>query len=179
MIDKLLQSVMKLIKQPSEPAPAAPAPAPKVEQPPAAQSVSVDGVNLIKSFEGLYLKAYRDVVNVLTIGYGHTGADVAEGQEITEAEAVAILRADLARFEAGVRQLVTVPLTQGQFDALVSFSFNCGLGNLRSSTMLKLVNASDFAGAAGQFERWNKAGGKVFPGLTRRRAAECAMFMKK
>jgi lysozyme len=80
------------------------------------------------------------------------------------------------KFEAGVKRLVKVPLAQGQFDALVSFSFNVGLGALGSSTLLRKLNAGDYRGAAAEFPRWNKAGGKVYEGLTRRRAAERSLF---
>lgn len=134
------------------------------------------GVDLIKSFEGLELKAYKDIVGVLTIGYGSTGPHVKEGQTITEQEAEALLLKDMERFESGVESLATAALTDNQFAALVSLSFNVGLGNLKSSTLLKLLNAGDYAGAANQFPRWNKAGGKEVAGLTRRRLAEQALF---
>jgi lysozyme len=87
-----------------------------------------------------------------------------------------ILRKDLARFEAGVLRLIKVPLTQGQFDALVSFSFNVGLGNLQNSTLRMKVNREEFEGAAEQFLVWTKAGGKVLPGLVKRRTHEKEMF---
>ncbi|OQS41126.1 lysozyme [Chromobacterium haemolyticum] len=134
------------------------------------------GIKLIQGFEGLRLKAYQDSVGVWTIGYGHTGPDVTPGQVITQAQADALLARDLERFEAGVARLVKVPLNQNQFDALVCFSFNLGLGALQGSTLLRLLNAGDYAGAAVQFPRWNKAGGKELPGLTRRRAAEQSLF---
>jgi Phage-related lysozyme (muraminidase) len=139
--------------------------------------ISQKGVNLIKQFEGLELKAYKDSVGVVTIGYGSTGSHVSIGQVITEAQAEALLIKDLSRFESGVTDLVKVPLTQNQFDALVSFSFNLGLGNLKSSTLLKKLNLKDYAGASKEFERWNKAGGKVLNGLTRRRLAEKELFL--
>jgi len=137
---------------------------------------SKKGIDLIKSFEGLELKAYKDSVGVLTIGYGSTGNHVFAGQSITEAQAEDLLKSDLLRFEKGVSAVVTVPLTQNQFDALISFSFNLGLGNLKSSTLLKKLNAKDYTGAANEFTRWNKAGGKVLSGLTRRREAEKNLF---
>jgi lysozyme len=139
--------------------------------------ISQKGVNLVKKFEGLELKAYKDSVGVVTIGYGSTGPHVFMGQVITEAQAEALLIKDLSRFESGVTELVKVPLTQNQFDALVSFSFNLGLGNLKSSTLLKKLNAKDYLGASKEFERWNKAGGKVLNGLTRRRLAEKELFL--
>lgn len=137
--------------------------------------ISKAGLDLIKNFEGLYLKAYRCPAGIPTIGYGHT-AGVAMGQTITQQQADDYLRRDVRQFERAVARLVTVPLTQGQFDALVSFAFNLGEGALAQSTLLRLLNAGDYAGAAAQFDRWNKAGGRVLPGLVRRRAAERALF---
>lgn len=137
--------------------------------------ISKAGLDLIKQFEGLYLKAYRCPAGVPTIGYGHT-AGVAMGQVITQQQADDYLRRDVRQFERAVERQVSVPLTQGQFDALVSFAFNLGEGALAQSTLLRLLNAGDYAGAAAQFDRWNKAGGRVLPGLVRRRAAERALF---
>lgn len=138
------------------------------------------GRAFIGRHEGLRLAAYRDAAGVWTIGYGHTAAagppSPAAGMTIDAAEADAILSRDLARFEAAVGRLVAVPLTQGQFDALVSFTFNVGEGALARSTLLKKLNAGDAAGAASEFGRWNKAGGRVLAGLTRRRAEERALF---
>lgn len=134
------------------------------------------GIALIKSFESCRLTAYRDSVNVLTIGWGHTGK-IWPGMTITQEQADALLDADLARFEVGVSKLAKVPLKQCEFDALVSFAFNCGLGNLESSTLLRKLNAGDGKGAANEFPRWNRAGGKILRGLTRRREAERAMFL--
>lgn len=139
--------------------------------------ISQKGINLIKMFEGLSLKAYKDSVGIVTIGYGSTGPHVSMGQTITEVQAEALLKTDIARFERGVSDLVTVPLNQNQFDALVSFSFNLGLGNLKSSTLLRKLNSLDYSGAAKEFERWNRAGGKVLAGLTRRRIAERDLFL--
>lgn len=98
------------------------------------------------------------------------------GQTITQQQADDYLRRDVRQFERAVARQVRVPLTQGQFDALVSFAFNLGEGALAQSTLLRLLNAGDYAGAAAQFDRWNKAGGRVLPGLVRRRAAERALF---
>ena len=137
--------------------------------------ISKAGLDLIKQFEGLYLNAYRCPAGVPTIGYGHT-AGVAMGQTITQQQADDYLRRDVRQFERAVSRQVRVPLTQGQFDALVSFAFNLGEGALAQSTLLRLLNAGDYAGAAAQFDRWNKAGGRVLPGLVRRRAAERALF---
>lgn len=139
--------------------------------------ISQKGVNLIKEFEGLELKAYKDAVGIVTIGYGSTGPHVSMGQTVTQAEAEALLMKDVSRFEIGVEQLVKVPLNQNQFDALVSFAFNLGLGNLGSSTLLRKLNSKDYVGAANEMLRWNKAKGKVLKGLTRRRVAEKALFL--
>lgn len=133
------------------------------------------GIDLIKEFEGLYLNAYLCPAKVWTIGYGHTRTAM-PGQSISEARARELLREDLAEFERAVGNQVVAPLNQNQFDALVSFAFNLGAGNLARSTLLRRVNMRDYAGAAGEFARWNKAGGKVLNGLTRRRAAEAALF---
>lgn len=144
-------------------------------------NISQVGINLIKQFEGCILHAYKDAVGVPTIGYGHTGA-VYMNQKITQEEAETLLRHDLDEFEDGVARLVKVPLNQNQFDALVSFSYNVGLGNLSKSTLLKKLNEKDYVGAASQFALFNK--GRVdgvltvLPGLTRRRAAEAALFAK-
>lgn len=138
------------------------------------------GLALIKEFEGCELTAYRDAVGVWTIGYGHTAAAgdpiPTPGMTITEAEAEEILRRDLVKYERAVLDAVTVPLSQEQFDALMSWTFNLGPGNLRNSTMLKKINAGDFAAVPEQIARWNRAGGKVLRGLIRRREAEGKLF---
>ncbi len=141
--------------------------------------VSAEGLALIKHFEGLYLKAYVCPAGVWTIGYGHTGlahndGSVKAGRVITEGEAVLLLARDLGNVGRSVKALVKLPMTQAQFDALVSFQFN--LGKLGASTLLKLFNAGDDVGAAGQFSRWVYAGGERLKGLVRRRAAERAHF---
>ncbi|ROZ86902.1 lysozyme [Pseudomonas neustonica] len=136
--------------------------------------ISPKGLELIKSHESLQLDAYLCPAKVWTIGYGHTG-DVVRGQRITEAGADKLLLNDLQRFEKAVNA-VLVPLDQDQYDALVSFAFNVGVGAFNSSTLLRLLNHGDYAGAAGQFKRWNKGGGKVLPGLVRRREEERALF---
>lgn len=135
-------------------------------------------IPIIKEFEGCKLKAYLCPANVWTIGYGHTDG-VKEGDEITQQEADRLLVSDVDLFTTGVQRLVTSDINRNQLGALVSFAFNLGLGNLRHSTLLKLVNAGDFVGAANQFPRWNKAGGKVLAGLTRRREAEKQLFLKE
>jgi lysozyme len=134
------------------------------------------GLDLIKSFEGLKLRAYLCPAKVWTIGFGSTGPHVVPGKVITEAQADKLLQDDLDRFEAAVTRLVTVPLTQNQYDALVSFAFNVGISALERSTLLKRVNAKLFDQARAEFAKWNRAGGRPLAGLTRRRAAEAALF---
>lgn len=143
---------------------------------PRTRQTNSSGVNLIKSFEGLRLKAYQDAVGVWTIGYGTTRG-VKPGQEISEAQAEALLKTDLARFERDVSQAVRVPINDNQFAAIVSFTYNVGSGAMRSSTMLRKLNRRDIYGAANEFPRWNRAGGRVLAGLTRRRNAERALFL--
>lgn len=142
-------------------------------------NISQNGVNLIKRYEGLRLKAYKPVKTekYWTIGYGHYGADVKEGMEITEKHAEELLRQDLKKFEGYVNSYVKVELTQNMYDSLVSFTYNCGAGSLKSSTLLKLLNKGDYKGAAGQFEKWTKGGGKVLPGLVKRRKEEKELFL--
>lgn len=147
--------------------------------------VSQAGLDLIAGFEGWSATLYEDVADNATIGYGHlvhagpiTAADRSGpyGKGITKQQGLALLKQDVESKAQAVRSCVTVKLNQGQFDALVSFAYNVGAGNLRSSTLLKKLNAGDYAGAANEFANWTKAGGKVLTGLQRRRAAEAAMF---
>lgn len=133
-------------------------------------------INLVSEFEGFRDAAYLCPANVWTIGYGFTKG-VKKGDKITRADADKRLLAELNEFSDGVSRLVKVKLSQCQFDALVSFAFNVGIGALRDSTLLRLLNSGDYIGAANQFQRWNKAGGKVLAGLTRRRAAEKELFL--
>lgn len=135
------------------------------------------GKELIRSFEGVKLQSYLCPAGVWTLGYGHTKG-VKEGDSCSEQQAREWLQDDLRASESALERLVEVPLTQGQFDALASFVFNLGSGNLASSTLLRLLNASDYAGAADQFLRWTKARGKELPGLVRRRQAERALFLQ-
>ncbi len=112
-----------------------------------------------------------------TIGWGSTGPDINPGLLWTQAQCDARLAQDVTSFAARVAAAIgTAPTTQSQFDAMVSFAYNVGVGNLQSSTLLKMHTTGDFTGAAGQFARWNKAAGKVLAGLTRRRAAEAALY---
>ncbi|MGP1207088.1 MULTISPECIES: lysozyme [unclassified Serratia (in: enterobacteria)] len=143
--------------------------------------ISDDGMALIKRFEGLRLQAYQDSVGVWTIGYGWTqpvaGRKVGAGMAIDAATAERLLMCGVAQFEQGVERLVAVTITQGQFDALVSFAYNLGLRALEKSTLLRRLNAGDRQGAADQFGRWVNAGGVRLDGLVARRAAERALFL--
>lgn len=146
------------------------------------RDISPDGLLLIKSFEGLYLTAYRCPAGVWTIGYGHTGlrhgdGSVRAGRVISKDEAELLLRIDMDYFEGKVVSLVKVPLNADQFAALVSFAFNVGEGELKGSTLLRKLNAGDYTGAADQFLRWDKANGKTLRGLTRRRRSERKLFL--
>ena len=134
------------------------------------------GFQMTRSFEGLSLSAYQDCAGIWTIGFGHTGPDVTPGRTITEAEAETLLHADLANAVTCVNRAVRASIQQPQFDALVDFCFNVGRGNFLSSTLLRLVNLSDFTQAATQFALWTHAGGEVVPGLVRRRKAEAECF---
>lgn len=136
---------------------------------------SSNGLALTEQFEGCDLTAYQDAGGVWTNGYGNTHG-VVPGSTITQSQAIADLHANLQNSVNDVNRLVTVQLTQGEFDALVDFDFNLGRGNLATSTLLKLLNASDFAGAAAQFDRWDQCDGKVLAGLLRRRQAETSEF---
>lgn len=140
-------------------------------------TINQAGLDLIKSFEGCQLSAYRDIVGVLTIGYGHTGSDVYDGQVISQDEADALLLSDLANFEADVTSYVATTINGNQFAALVSFAYNLGISALHGSTLLRLVNQGDFDDAALEFPKWDKAGGQVVLGLARRRAAEQQLFL--
>lgn len=139
--------------------------------------IGKQGLDLIKSFEGLELKAYMPTpIDVPTIGYGHTKT-VKMGQTITEAQAEALLKQDLGWVEAVVNKSVTVPLTQNQYDALCSFVYNLGGTNFKRSTLLKKLNNKAYSDAADELLRWDKQGSKVLRGLTRRREAERALFL--
>lgn len=139
---------------------------------------SKNGIELIKKYEGCRLTAYKCPSNVWTIGYGHTKG-VKKGMKITKAQAESYLKSDLITYEDTVNKYVKVSINQNQFDALVSFSFNCGMGALKTSALLKKLNKKDYSGAANEFLRWNKSNGKVLNGLTKRRKAERNLFNKK
>ena len=131
-------------------------------------------LDLIKSFEGLRTESYLDACGLPTIGYGHTDG-VELGQTIDAEEAERLLAHDVEQFEAAVNAAVRVPLTQGQFDAVVAWAFNCR--GWRASTLVRLVNAGNFRDAAAEFPKWCHAGQKVLPGLVRRRTAELQLFL--
>ena len=138
--------------------------------------ISNNGLDLVKHFEGLVLEAYKCPAGVWTIGYGHT-KDVQPGDSWSEDHADHMLEVEMEEYEKYINDLVTVELNQNQFDAMVSWVYNLGVGNLQSSTLLKVLNAGDYAGVPEQIMRWNKAGGKVLEGLTRRRQAEADLFV--
>lgn len=145
-------------------------------------SVSSFGVNLICSFEGKRLAAYDDGVGVWTIGFGTTiypnGIKVKKGDTCTEAQAKAYMAHDLKKFELAVSGAVTVPLSQNQFDALVSLAYNIGTNAFKNSTLVKKLNDGDLKGAVNQFDVWVNAGGKRMQGLVNRRAKEKVLFLK-
>ena len=142
--------------------------------------ISRQGLDLICRFEGFSPIIYMCPAGYPTIGYGHLITEANKEQfldGVDEDEALDLLRKDVAVAERAVLRLISVPLTQGQFDALVSFTYNLGAQSLSTSTLLRKLNAGDYAGAADEFLRWNKAGGKVLTGLTRRREAERDLFL--
>ena len=141
------------------------------------------GADLIKAFEGCKLDAYKCSANKETIGYGNTfyedGTPVKMGDKITKERAESLFELISDSFAAKVKPLVTSNVNSNQFDALVSFAYNCGIANLKSSTLLRKVNANpNDPTIAGEFAKWNKAGGKVLAGLTRRRKAEADLYYK-
>lgn len=137
--------------------------------------VSPMGLGLIKAFEGFRSRAYLDSAGVPTIGYGHT-LNVKPGDEITEEQALEFLKADVKEHAGVIRLMGDVELTQYQFDALASLIFNIGTGAFASSTLRKRLVEGMYTLAADEFLRWNRAGGKVVPGLERRRRAERHLF---
>jgi lysozyme len=151
-----------------------------------ALKLSYPGAKMIQHFEGClekmsdgHYRAYKCPANCLTIGWGHTnhhGRQFNASTRWTAAECQEAFMEDMEGFEKDVKKLVKVPLNQEQFDSLVSFTYNCGSGNLAKSTLLKKLNAKDYEGAALEFHKWNKANGKTLAGLTRRRATEALMF---
>lgn len=140
------------------------------------------GIELIKEFEGCRLETYKDAVGVPTIGYGHTSMAgpplVLPGMVITQQQADDILITDLAKYEMAVSKAIKRQPTPNQFAAMVSLCYNIGPNNFRKSTVCRAFNDGDIIRAAGAFLRWNKAGGRVLAGLTRRREAERELFLR-
>jgi lysozyme len=142
------------------------------------------GVDLVKSFEGLKLDAYRCSANKETIGYGNTfyedGSKVKMGDKITPERADKLLTFILDKFEDSVKRLVTSDLNDNQLSAVVSFAYNCGVNNLKSSTLLKKINSNpDDPTIADEFKKWTRANGKVLTGLVKRRDAESTLYFTK
>ncbi len=140
-------------------------------------NLSAAGIAAMKQYEGCSFTAYQDTGGIWTIGYGHTGPEVQRGVVWTQDQANAAFVRDTNWAQAAVRCDVGVPLTQGQFDALVSLVFNIGAGAFARSTLLRLLNQGNYRAAADQFLRWNMDNGHVVPGLTNRRMAERKMFL--
>jgi lysozyme len=144
--------------------------------------ISDSGIDLVCGFEGKRLNAYDDGVSIWTIGFGTTvypnGVKVKKGDVCTETQAKQYMQNDLKKFEQSVNNVVTVPLTQNQFDALVSLTYNIGAGAFEKSTLVKKLNAGDYSSAANQFDVWVNAGGKRLQGLVNRRAKEKELFLK-
>ncbi len=139
--------------------------------------VGAAALALIAGFEGLRQQPYLDAVQVPTVCYGHTGSDIRPRWYSAE-ECRSLLRQDADKAALAVRRLVRVPIAQPTFDALVSFTFNVGEGNLAKSSLLRKLNAGDIVGACNELPRWDKAGGRVLPGLTARRKAEQALCLQ-
>jgi lysozyme len=144
-----------------------------------ARQINDAGLKLIESFEGLRLTVYKDPVGIPTVGYGHVVRPqdtLSVGDTITQDQADAFLRADLQVAEHGVESVITGNLTDNEFAACVSLAFNIGVANFAHSTLAKDINGGNLEAAAHQFLAWNKAGGRVLPGLVRRRQAEMDLF---
>lgn len=182
---KLIAAIIKLLAAifggGSKPAPTkAPKPVDKPAPRPAASGKirKIKNIDKIKEHEGLRLQAYLPTPNdVWTIGYGHTST-AKRGMVITEEQAEALLRKDIAWVEEAINTKVVVPLNQNQYDALASLIYNIGAGAFGKSTLLRMLNAGDYKGAADQFLRWDKQKGKTLRGLTRRRQEERELFLK-
>ena len=139
--------------------------------------ISNGGLGFIKAFEDFSAKPYLCPAGVLTIGYGHAILPDEKFTEITEPEALELLKKDCAKFTSAINKLVKVGLNPNQFDALVSFIFNIGIGAFTQSTLLKLLNKGDYCGAANEFTRWNTIKGVSSNGLTTRRQLEKCLFL--
>lgn len=140
--------------------------------------MSANGLDMLQDLEGVRYVAYLDTGGVWTIGVGHTGPEVVKGLRADHTQVMKWLEEDVVEAEDCVNSVVKVPLTQNQFDSLVSFVFNVGVNAFRSSTMLKRLNAGDYEGAANQFSRWVYDNGKRINGLVLRRKLEAENFVK-
>ena len=143
--------------------------------------ISDKGLNLIKQHESLQLDPYRDPSGFPTVGYGHllirdADADLGQFESVTEEQALELLRQDTGDAERTVNQMVDVPLTQEQFDALVSLVFNIGPGNFQTSSLRRHLNNGDYEAAQREFPKWRKSENRILPGLVRRRAEEAELF---
>nr|WP_306804955.1 lysozyme [Providencia sp. PROV128] len=136
-------------------------------------------VSMIAYFEGMVTKPYKDVVNVTTVCFGHTGADIIPTKTYTEAECLALLEKDLSKVRKGVDPLIKVDIDDNTRAAIYSFAYNVGTGAFARSTMLKKLNAGDIAGACNELKRWTYAGGKEWKGLITRREIENAVCLGK
>lgn len=144
------------------------------------KQISPAGLHFIQNYEGCRLTAYKPVAaeRYWTIGWGHYGSNVKQGQTITQAQADQLFANDMKSYVSNVNKLLKVEVNQNQFDALVSFAYNCGVGNLQRSTMLKYINAGNFKAAADEFPKWcHGASGAILPGLVTRRNKEREVFL--
>lgn len=147
-------------------------------KPVAVIAISSACVAFVATHEGFVDHTYDDAAGIKTIGYGHTGTDVKAGQTITRQDAQELLVKDAQKHWDGIKKYIKVPISQGEADAYTSFAYNVGVNNFRNSTLLKKLNTGDYSGACKQLLRWNRSGGKVLKGLTKRRQAEYKICMK-
>jgi lysozyme len=138
--------------------------------------IDKNGLDLIKDFEKLSLKSYRDSGGTLTVGYGHTGSDVGRWTRVSKRKAEKLLLEDVSATERAVADAIKVKTTQNQFNAMVSLAFNVGVSNFRQSTLLKLHNKRSFSRAKQEFVKWSKVGGKTSQGLLIRRRKEATLY---
>lgn len=141
----------------------------------------MNAIDLIKRYEGFRPQAYQDSVGVWTIGYGTTiinGQPVKQGMTITQDQALQLVQQEVNKLWSRIESILKVKINDNQMNALIDFAYNLGFGSLRNSTLMRLVNESKFDEAANQFPRWVYAGGKVLPGLVRRREAERQLFLQ-
>lgn len=140
----------------------------------------MNAIDLIKQFEGFCAEAYKCPAGVWTIGYGTTrinGQPVTQGMTITQDQALQLVQQEVNKLWSQIESILKVKINDNQMNALVDFAYNLGFGSLKNSTLMRLVNESKFDEAANQFPRWVYAGGKVLPGLVRRREAERQLFL--